>query len=272
MLNLHTYLEILGYIASILIGISLGLIGGGGSILTVPVLVYLFDTDATLATSYSLFIVGFSSLVGAYRNYRKGWVSIKTALLFGLSSITTVFTTRKFIVPRIPQEIVHIGTFSIGKPMLTMVLFAILMLMASVSMIRSKTNEQVDAVAENAIPIYKLFLYGIAIGLVTGLLGAGGGFLIIPALVFLVRLPMKEAIGTSLLIIALNSLIGFTGDIGQYATDWMFLLKITAIAVAGIFIGSELGKSIPGNKLKKGFGWFVLLMGLWIITRELFMK
>ena len=271
-LNLYSYVEILGYIASILIGISLGLIGGGGSILTVPVLVYLFRIDATLATSYSLFIVGFSSLVGAYRNYRKGWVSFKTAFLFGLSSITTVFTTRKLIVPRMPQEIAHFGTFSVNKAMLTMVLFAILMLMASLSMIRSKTNEQVETVADTTIPVYKLFVYGIGIGIVTGLLGAGGGFLIIPALVFLVKLPMKEAIGTSLLIIALNSLIGFTGDIGQYPIDWIFLLKITVIAIAGIFIGSELGKSIPGSKLKKGFGWFVLIMGIWIIMRELFMK
>ena len=264
-------MEIFGYIASVLIGLSLGLIGGGGSILTVPVLVYLFQIDATLATSYSLFIVGSSSLVGAYRNYRKGWVSVKTALLFGLSSITTVFITRKLIVPKIPVEIIHIGTVLVTKAMLTMLFFAILMLMASLSMIRSKQAEQ-DTVADATLSISKLFLYGIGIGLVTGLLGAGGGFLIIPALVLLVKLPMKEAIGTSLLIIALNSLIGFTGDIGQYHTDWYFLMKITAIAIGGIFIGGELGKSVSGAKLKKGFGWFVLAMGIWIIIRETILK
>lgn len=264
-------MEILGYIASVLIGLSLGLIGGGGSILTVPVLVYLFNIDATLATSYSLFIVGSSSLVGAYKNYQKGWVSIKTALLFGLSSITTVFIIRKLVVPQIPQEIAHMGSVIVTKAMLTMILFAALMLMASLSMIRSKVAEQ-KTVPDSTLSISSLLLYGVGIGLVTGLLGAGGGFLIIPALVFLVKLPMKEAIGTSLLIIALNSLIGFTGDIGQYPTDWNFLLKVTAIAIGGIFIGSELGKTIPGSKLKKGFGWFVLIMGIWILIRELFLK
>ncbi len=248
----------------------MGLIGGGGSILTVPVLVYLFNVNPSLATSYSLFIVGSTSLVGAYRNYLKGFISIKTALLFGLSSITTVFVMRKFVVPHIPVNIAQIGAITITKAMLTMLLFALLMVLASVSMISSKQDE--NNVNNEQSSLGKLLFYGIGIGLVTGLLGAGGGFLIIPALVFLVKLPMKQAIGTSLLIIALNSLIGFTGDIGQYETDWQFLITITVIAIAGIFIGGQIGKSIPGQKLKKGFGWFVLVMGIWIIVKETVLK
>lgn len=262
-------METAGYIASLFIGVSLGLIGGGGSILTMPVLVYLFGINPVLATSYSLFIVGSTSLVGAVNNYLKVFVQIKTALLFGLTSITTVFLTRKFLVPAIPETFGHGGNFVITQSMVTMVLFAILMLTAAIAMIKSKTITVNKNTAEpKKINLLKLSSYGIAIGLATGLLGAGGGFLLIPTLVLLVRLPMKEAVGTSLFIIALNSLIGFTGDIGHFNFDWIFLFKITSIAVAGIFIGGILGKKIPGDKLKKGFGWFVLAMGIYIIIKE----
>jgi len=266
-------MHIAGYLAAVLIGVSLGLIGGGGSILTVPVLVYLFGINPLLSTSYSLFVVGSTSLVGAFNNYRRGWVSIKTALLFGISSITTVFFTRKFIIPAIPKKIAVIGGFTITESMFTMVLFAIFMVIASVSMIRNgsiKENENV--IDDKKINLLKLLVYGTAIGFVTGLLGAGGGFLLIPTLVLLVKLPMKEAVGTSLLIIALNSLIGFTGDLGHFSIDWKFLLTITAIAVVGIFAGGALSKKIPGEKLKKGFGWFVLLMGLYILGKEFFFR
>jgi uncharacterized membrane protein YfcA len=261
-------MEIAGYIAAALIGISLGLIGGGGSILTMPVLVYLFRISPSLATSYSLFVVGSTSLVGAFNNYKKGLVSIKTALLFGLSSIATVFLTRKFLIPSLPKEFV-IGSITITESFLIMCLFAVLMVFASVSMIKSKEKEKRDAISENKINFYKLFLYGVAIGIVTGLLGAGGGFLLIPTLVLLGHIPMKEAIGTSLLIIALNSLVGFTGDIGHFQFDWLFLFTITTIAVAGIFAGGYLGKKISGEKLKKAFGWFVLAMGIYIIIKEM---
>jgi len=265
-------MEIIGYLLAALVGISLGLIGGGGSILMVPILVYVFALNPVTATSYSLFIVGSTSLVGAFNNYRKGQVSIKTALLFGLSSITTVFITRKLLMPAVPDVLGTIGRMEIKKPMLIMVLFAALMLMASVAMIRSK-KETESADAEKAKPaIGKLLLYGILIGLATGFLGAGGGFLIIPALVLLLNMPMKKAIGTSLLIIALNSLIGFTGDIGHIAIEWKFLLLVAAIAIAGIFIGGALAKKIPGAKLKKAFGWFVLVMGIYIILKELFFR
>ncbi|WP_245542651.1 sulfite exporter TauE/SafE family protein [Segetibacter koreensis] len=260
----------MGYIAALFIGISLGLIGGGGSILTVPVLVYLFGLNPVLSTSYSLFVVGSTSLVGAFNNYLKGLVRIKTALLFGLSSITTVFLTRKFIIPLIPDHIATIGSFNITEPIVTMVLFAILMVAASISMIKSRKQKTIETIKNKKVNLFKLLLYGIAIGVATGLLGAGGGFLLIPTLVLLVKLPMKEAVGTSLFIIALNSLIGFTGDIGHFEMNWFFLFKVTSIAIAGTFIGSLIGKKIPGEKLKKGFGWFVLIMGIYILIKEIF--
>lgn len=265
-------MEIVGYIASLLIGISLGLIGGGGSILTVPVLVYLFGLQPLVATSYSLFVVGSTSLVGAINNLKKGFVNVKAALLFGSTSIITVFLTRKFFVPLIPKNIVTIKGIDITESLLVMILFAFLMLLSSISMIKNKKIETDQVECKDCFRFTKLLGYGIAIGIVTGLLGAGGGFLLIPALVFLLKLPMKKAIGTSLMIIALNSLIGFTGDLGHFSIDWFFLLKITAIAVVGIIIGGVLGKKMQGDKLKKGFGWFVLTMGIYILAKEIFLK
>jgi len=265
-------MEVLGYVLAALVGISLGLIGGGGSILTVPILVYVMRVNPVLATSYSLFIVGSTSMVGAVNNYRKGFVSIKTALLFGLSSITTVFITRKILMPRIPAVLINEPHFQVTQSMATMVLFALLMLLASVAMIREKkeTVATTDETEQKETHITKLLLYGVLIGLATGFLGAGGGFLLIPALVLILKMPMKKAVGTSLLIIALNSLIGFTGDIGHFKIDWNFLTIITLIAVAGIFIGGFLAKKIEGEKLKKAFGWFVLVMGMYILVKEIF--
>jgi hypothetical protein len=228
--------------------------------------------NPVLATSYSLFIVGSTSMVGAVNNYRKGFVSIKTALLFGLSSITTVFITRKLLMPRIPSVLINASHFQVTQSMATMVLFAILMLMASIAMIREKKETVIttDEVVQKETHITKLLMYGVLIGLATGFLGAGGGFLLIPALVLILKMPMKKAVGTSLLIIALNSLIGFTGDIGHFKIDWNFLTIITLIAVAGIFIGGFLAKKIEGDKLKKAFGWFVLVMGMYILVKEIF--
>jgi hypothetical protein len=264
-------MEIIGYLASALIGISLGLIGGGGSILTVPVLVYLLGVNAVEATAYSLFIVGSTALVGAYPKYKQGLVNLKTALIFGIPSIIAVYLTRKFLVPAIPTELFTVGGLMITKSILMMLLFAVLMVFASVSMIRDQKvgSNQKDVAQKFNYPM--ILLEGAIVGMLTGLVGAGGGFLIIPALVIFTGLPMKEAVGTSLLIIAAKSLIGFTGDLGHFEMNWNLLLIVSSIAIAGIFLGNYLSLKIDGAKLKKGFGWFVLVMGLYIIAKELFL-
>ena len=267
-------MEIIGYIASVIIGISLGLIGGGGSILTVPVLVYLLNVDPVPATAYSLFIVGATSLVGTFPKYKQGLVNIKTAFIFGIPAIAAVYATRAFLVPLIPNEIFNVGSMVITKPILLMLLFAVLMIFASVSMIREKKpvngNGNNNGIQKFNYPM--ILLEGAVVGVLTGLVGAGGGFLIIPALVLFSKLPMKQAVGTSLLIIAAKSLIGFTGDLPHYKMDWQLLLTVTALAIIGIFIGNRLSHKIHGDKLKKGFGWFVLVMGIYIIVKELFFK
>jgi len=265
-------MEIAGYLASLIIGISLGLIGGGGSILTVPVLVYLFGIDPVLATAYSLFIVGSTSLVGTFSKYRDGMVNMKTAVIFGIPSIAAVYATRKWIVPAIPNELFTVGDLHVTKSIMTMVLFAILMGFASISMIRDKNGEQAEPDSPQVFNYPLIILEGIVVGTLTGLVGAGGGFLIIPALVLLSRLPMKQAIGTSLLIIAMKSLIGFLGDLSHTTMDWKLLLIVTALAVTGIFVGNRFSRKIDAKKLKKGFGWFVLVMGIYIIIKELFLR
>ncbi|HPF10031.1 MAG TPA: sulfite exporter TauE/SafE family protein [Flavobacteriaceae bacterium] len=260
--------EILGYFGALIIGVVLGLIGGGGSILTVPVLVYLLGINPVTATAYSLFVVGSSALVGALRNVPKKLLDFRTAIVFSIPAFISVYLTRKFLVPAIPDEIFKMGEFTLTKNLGIMVFFAIIMLVASISMIRDKrSNEQSDAlVVSYNYPL--IILEGLVVGVLTGIVGAGGGFLIIPALVLFAKLPMKKAVATSLLIIAIKSLIGFIGDIENLAIDWAFLLGFTAISIVGIFFGIWLNKFIDGKKLKKGFGWFVLLMGIYIIIKE----
>lgn len=251
-----------------LIGLSLGLIGGGGSILTVPVLVYLFNVDPLQATAYSLFIVGATSAIGAFPKYKEGQVNLKTALIFGAPSIIAVYATRKWVVPAIPTQIGQWGEFVLTKNVLLMLLFALLMVAASFSMISTQKSLGVVENKSQSFNYPLILLEGAVVGLLTGLVGAGGGFLIIPALVILTGLPMKQAVGTSLLIIAAKSLIGFTGDVTEQAIDWVLLGFVTAMAIVGIMVGNQLSKKIDGNKLKKGFGWFVLVMGLYILIKE----
>ena len=267
-----TILEIFGYLGAIVIGISLGLIGGGGSILTVPVLVYLLAVEPVLATAYSLFIVGFSALIGGIKYARKGLVNFKTGFVFALPAFIAVYITRRYIMPWLPDVWLDTNFYFLNKDTGILLLFALLMIVASISMIKDNKSKSIEKpVAKSPINIPLILLEGSIVGIFTGLVGAGGGFLIIPALVLFAKLPMKMAIGTSLLIIAAKSLLGFIGDVqAGEAINWIFLGTISLLSVTGIFIGMFLSTEIDGNKLKKGFGWFVLMMGMFMITKELF--
>lgn len=259
-------MEFIGYAACIFIGIILGILGGGGSILSIPILVYLLEVDVVMASAYSLFIVGTTSFVGAIPKYKKHLVNLRTGFFFGLPSIITIFITRRWIVPAIPEIVYQTESFTLTKRVLILGLFAILMILASISMIRASKEIRNN---NNRFRVVLVIIEGMIIGFLTGLVGAGGGFLIIPALVLLTGLPFKTAVGTSLFIIAINSLIGFLGDVMNYSMDWKFLLSITALSVIGILIGDRISKKIPAATLRKSFGWFVLIMGCWILYREL---
>ena len=261
-----TIYEIAGYLCSVLIGISLGLIGGGGSILTVPILVYLFHLEPGKATSYSLFIVGLTALIGTWRHYKFGNLQLKTALIFAMPSVCSLLLMRKWLLPLVPDHLFQFGSFSVTKNLLIMVIFALLMIMASLSMIRKTSNDSAIVTPD----IKRLLSIGFGVGMVTGFLGAGGGFLIIPALVFFAGLPMKQAVGTSLLIISINSMIGFGGDLLQGAHfEYSLLASVAAMAIAGMWLGTWLSRFVQGARLKPAFGWFVLVMGTYILLREL---
>jgi uncharacterized protein len=262
-------MEFIGYLAALLIGVSLGLIGGGGSILTVPILVYLFAVTPEQATSYSLFIVGITAMVGSIRHYKMGNLQIKSALYFAFPSIVSLLFIRKIILPKIPATLFTIANVEVTKSIFIMLVFAVLMVVASVSMI----IKTIENIAPQKVNYIRLSIIGFLVGLVTGFLGAGGGFLIIPALIFFAGLPMKQAVGTSLLIIFINSLIGFGGDvINGVELNYKLLSILSAIAIVGMFIGTALSKKIDGEKLKPAFGWFVLVMGIYIIAKEIFFK
>lgn len=263
-------IEILGYIAALLIGLILGLMGGGGSIVTVPVLVYIMGYSPVVATGYSLFVIGSTAVAGTIMYWNRKLVHIKTAISFGIPTALAVYLTRHYLVPAIPEVMFDLGFFVITRDLFLMVLFAVLMILASFSMIKkdkSKTNnwEEKSRFRRYA----SIMIQGLAIGLLTGLVGVGGGFMIVPALVLLLGMEMKAAVGTSLFIMAANSMIGFLGEISSGARiDWLFLLLFASISIVGIIIGNSLSKKLEGEKLKRGFGWFVLVMGVFIIVNE----
>lgn len=263
-------MEIIGYLLAVLVGITLGLVGSGGSILTVPILVYIMGVDAVLATAYSLFIVGLTSLLGGIKYALRKEVHIKTALIFGLPSILSVYATRKWILPAIPDPILRVSEFAISKSVALMLLFAVMMILAAISMLLRPTKDLVGDGPKKPSNYFFILLEGLAVGLFTGLLGAGGGFLIIPALIIFAGLSMKLAVGTSLLIIAAKSLTGFLGDLqGDFSISWSLLLGFTLAACIGILIGTILSAQIAGEKLKKIFGGLLLLMGFYILVWEI---
>ncbi|WP_166964707.1 sulfite exporter TauE/SafE family protein [Yeosuana marina] len=259
------YTLIFGYIGALIIGLVLGLLGGGGSILTVPLLVYGLGYNPVIATAYSLFVVGSSSLVGTIQKFKSGLADLKIGLSFSFPSFLAVYLSRRYLVPGLPDVFFNIGNYTLTKDVVIMTFFSIVMLFASFSMIRNKKEEPDTSTNQ---PYYKTFIQGLAIGTITGIIGAGGGFLYVPALVLWANLPMKKAVGTSLIIVTLNSLIGFTGDMQTIEIDWIFLLSFSFFTIIGILLGVFLSKYISGKKLKKGFGWFTLFMAFYIIYKE----
>ena len=265
--------EIFGYLSALLIGFTLGLIGGGGSIMAVPVLAYLFSVNEKVATAYSLFIVGASALLGGVKQYLKGNVDWKTALVFGTPAIIGVTLVRHYVVPALPDVIFTIDAFEFTRRMGMFGLFALLMIPAAFSMLKKRKEKKKK---ENSTVNYRyslILIEGLLVGGVTGIIGAGGGFLIIPALVILANIDMKVAVGTSLIIIAFKSLLGFfLGDALTMDIDWSFLSIFTGISFVGIFIGSYLSNFINGNKLKKVFAYFIFVMAIFIFYMEFFVK
>jgi len=249
----------------LLIGVSLGLIGSGGSILSIPILVYCFGVTPEVATTHSLFIVGITAIAASYKHYRLGNLKLATAVIFSIPSIIVLLLTRKYILPAIPAQVFAVCSFTVSKHLLMMGLFSLLMVASAIFMIRSKDKTQTTG----STSTLKLIVIAIGVGFVTGLLGAGGGFLIVPALLLYARLDVKSAIATSLTIITINCLIGFVGDlINNVAFNKMLLFKVSVMALAGMLLGINLSKKLNGEKLKPVFGWFVLLMGLFILVKE----
>jgi len=262
--------ELLGFFGAFIVGLILGLIGSGGSILSVPILVYLFGINPVTATAYSLFIVGTTSLIGSIKNFRNKLINYSSTLLFSFSAVITVYLTRKYLIHLIPETIINTDLIFLNKDQLIMLLFSLLMLVAGFLMIKRTPKtivglKQTRTIAPNK---FLIFAEGSLIGVLTGLIGAGGGFIIIPILVILSDLRMKNAIATSLAIISLKSLIGFIGDVQNLDIDWLFLITFTLISVIGIFIGQMFSQKVEDNKLKMVFGVFVILIGAVILLIE----
>ncbi len=255
----------IAYFLALLVGVVLGLLGSGGSILSVPILVYVMGVNPVSATAYSLFVVGVTAVIGAQRFFKKGDINFRITLYFAIPSLIGVFICRKWIVPNIPETLHFFEWVTIQKDTFILVFFGIIMLLASLSMLFSwkptSTNRENNFIL--------IALDGVIVGVVTGMIGAGGGFLIIPALILLTNISMKEAIGTSLLIIAIKSILGFSAELNN-PIDWNILLLFTAFSIAGIFIGTYFSKFINGSTLKKSFGIFVFFMSIVILSKEIF--
>lgn len=261
-------MEILGYILAIFVGISIGMIGAGGSILALPILVYLFGVEASeTAPAYSLFVVGVCSVIGAYMRHKQGLVNYKTVLFFGAPTVLAIFITRYYLVPIIPYELFSINHFIFTKRILVLGMFGWLMILASFFMIRKR-------VSDTPVKINQILNFGggLFTGFLSGLVGAGGGFIMIPVLIKVGNLTIKTAVGTSLAIIALNSTVGFVASVKHIDIDWKLLLIFTSLSIGGIIIGNHYSKKVNSETLKKGFGWFILLTGIFILVKELIIK
>ena len=259
-------LELLGYGAAFFMGAVLGSIGGGGSILTVPILVYLMGVDPVVATGYSLLIVGSAAAFGAFRYWRRGGMPIKAAMTFALPSIIAVYLTRAYLMPAVPDPIVS-SPVLVGKGVAIMALFAVLMVVAAVMMLRNARKLTPPKTPTFNAPL--IIAEGAVVGVATGILGAGGGFLIIPALVLLMGMPMKEAVGASLFIIALKSLIGFTGDLQSgIHLQLPMLAYFFAATFAGMWAATHLSHTLDGKKLQKAFAYFTLVVAALILIKE----
>ena len=257
---------VFGYIAAILVGLLLGLLGGGGSILSVPILRYLFDFSAETATGYSLFIVGVSGLVGAFIYFRNNLLHLPALLNFGVVASVVSFLNRKYVVANIPNELFSFGAIVITKDFFIMMLLVVLMLLAARSMMRQTEtlNEQ------KKVSIAAFLVAGFLVGVFTSLVGAGGGFIIVPVLMGVYRIPLKTAIGTSLSIIVLNALAAFAGEASTGSIiEWPFLLTFTAFATVGVFVGIRVAQNTDAKKLKPFFGWFMVALSVYITVKEI---
>ncbi|WP_406486106.1 sulfite exporter TauE/SafE family protein [Streptomyces phaeochromogenes] len=238
--------------ASLLIGVSLGILGGGGSILTVPILIYLVGMETKEAIATSLLVVGVTSAAGVVSHARAGRVRWRTGLLFGLAGMTGAYAGGR-LAQFIPGTVLLLA-------------FALMMIATAVAMIRGRRGAPKKVRRE--LPVLHVLLDGIVVGLVTGLVGAGGGFLVVPALVLLGGLPMTVAVGTSLLVISMKSFAGLAGYLAGVHIDWGFAALVTATAVVGSVIGGLLAGRIPQEALRKSFGWFVAVMGVFVLSQQ----
>ncbi|MDA9849252.1 sulfite exporter TauE/SafE family protein [Flavobacteriaceae bacterium] len=261
---------ILGYVGALCVGITLGLIGSGGSILSLPIFVYLFGLNPVIASAYSLFTVGLTSLIGSIKNIKLKLIDINTVVYFSFSAAISVYLTRKYLIDLIPDEIATIGSLIITKEKFLMLFFSILIYFAGIAMIKKRINKSQNQRRKSKYDKGLILLEGTFVGFITGLVGAGGGFIIIPVLVLFSKLNMKNAIATSLVIISIKSLIGFIGDIENHVIDWVFLLKFSLISIIGIYLGQAIGLKIDGSKLKKSFGYFIIIVASCVIILEIY--
>jgi uncharacterized membrane protein YfcA len=265
-------MELIGFICATLVGISLGILGSGGSILTLPIMVYLMNINPVDATGLSLFIVGVTSAIGGLTYVQKKLVDLKTAVIFSVPSIISVFLTRKFIVSLIPDPVISGPSFLLTKDLLILLSFSILMVFVGLNMISIANKNEPDIKECREYNYPWLAVIGLASGVLTGVFGVGGGFIIIPALVMFAKIPVRMSVGTSLLIIAFNSLSGFIEEVmaRHSMINYRFLLLFAVCSVAGIFIGFRISMRLKPAELKKIFGWFIIVMGTCMFVKEFF--